>query len=348
MAGTGVPYFPQTLPTNTIVGRISANAGPTEAIPLATLAALISPTIVANNNLLNNTSISAGSGTVQTLATNVVAYTLTVGVRVGFTCGVTNTGDCSMNISGTGAIAIRKRAGTAGLVPLVANDMIANLFYTLSYDGTVYEIFDENNPVLSIPANLQAAPYTILYADQANIIDATAGGTFTLGAGTAVNGWWCGFRNNTTSGISLTSSSGDVDGQSVVGVQPGNSFIIQYSGGHYRTIGLRRSFVSSQQAVTAGGQLILAHTLGIEPSYIALELQCVTNDIGFTAGQHTPIGVGPTPTANRGVNVLKDASNITIRFGADANVFDVIRPDTGAMSALGTPASWKLVIKASL
>ena len=34
---TGVPYFPQTLPAGTVVGRLAASAGPTEAIPFATL-----------------------------------------------------------------------------------------------------------------------------------------------------------------------------------------------------------------------------------------------------------------------------------------------------------------------
>lgn len=34
---TGVPYFPQTLPGSTVVGRLSANPGATEAIPLTTL-----------------------------------------------------------------------------------------------------------------------------------------------------------------------------------------------------------------------------------------------------------------------------------------------------------------------
>lgn len=44
--GTGVPYFPQTLPANTVVGRLASGAGPTEAIPLAALAALISDSVL--------------------------------------------------------------------------------------------------------------------------------------------------------------------------------------------------------------------------------------------------------------------------------------------------------------
>lgn len=38
----GIPYWPQTLPPSTVVGRLPGAAGPTEAIPFALLAALIS------------------------------------------------------------------------------------------------------------------------------------------------------------------------------------------------------------------------------------------------------------------------------------------------------------------
>ena len=41
----GVPYWPQTLPPGTVVGRLSANPGPTEAIPFAYLVALLKSTL---------------------------------------------------------------------------------------------------------------------------------------------------------------------------------------------------------------------------------------------------------------------------------------------------------------
>lgn len=42
----GVPFWPQTLPPSTVVGRLSSNSGPTEAIPLSYLAAVISSNLV--------------------------------------------------------------------------------------------------------------------------------------------------------------------------------------------------------------------------------------------------------------------------------------------------------------
>ncbi len=41
MTDTGIPYFPQTLPGNTVIGRLESGAGPTEAIPFAVLAGFI-------------------------------------------------------------------------------------------------------------------------------------------------------------------------------------------------------------------------------------------------------------------------------------------------------------------
>lgn len=39
---SGIQYFPQTLPPNTVVGRLASGSGPTEAVPLAALAAALS------------------------------------------------------------------------------------------------------------------------------------------------------------------------------------------------------------------------------------------------------------------------------------------------------------------
>lgn len=41
----GVPFWPQTLPPGTVVGRLSANSGPTEAIPFSYLTALLSASL---------------------------------------------------------------------------------------------------------------------------------------------------------------------------------------------------------------------------------------------------------------------------------------------------------------
>lgn len=58
---TGVPFFPQTLPPNSIVGRVSPTAGATEAIPLATLAAAMNLTVGSGAGLVSFTQAGVGA-----------------------------------------------------------------------------------------------------------------------------------------------------------------------------------------------------------------------------------------------------------------------------------------------
>src|SRR5260221_373441 len=48
---TGVPYFPITLPAISVVGRLSAGAGPTEAIQIAQLASALTVALAAGTSL---------------------------------------------------------------------------------------------------------------------------------------------------------------------------------------------------------------------------------------------------------------------------------------------------------
>lgn len=67
LAAAQVPNFPQTLPANTVVGRLGTGAGPSQAIPFATLARNLSSTLgictpaqtlgfVAGDTLANGTA----------------------------------------------------------------------------------------------------------------------------------------------------------------------------------------------------------------------------------------------------------------------------------------------------
>src|SRR3954468_20006204 len=48
----GVEYFPQTLPVNTVVGRLGNIPGPAEAIPFATLAKYLAAVTFATTEVL--------------------------------------------------------------------------------------------------------------------------------------------------------------------------------------------------------------------------------------------------------------------------------------------------------
>lgn len=115
----------------------------------------------------------------------------------------------------------------------------------------------------------------------------------------------------------------------------------------YATPPFTKSYVSAQQTITSGGALTLAHSLGAVPVLVAYELVCTTANLGYSIGDILPIGIMSAPSGsdeyNASANV--DATNITIRYAANAAVFNIIHATTGVGSLI-TPGSWRLVVRA--
>ena len=109
------------------------------------------------------------------------------------------------------------------------------------------------------------------------------------------------------------------------------------------TFGLE--FTSTDQTITSGGALTLAHSLGVAPKIVICQLVCQTGEAGYTAGDVLDFPNGPVGTANKGLSVVGDSTNINIRFGGAASSFDVLDKSSGAAAAL-TNANWKLRVKA--
>ena len=106
-------------------------------------------------------------------------------------------------------------------------------------------------------------------------------------------------------------------------------------------------FTSSQQIITSGGLLTLAHGLGAVPFGIQASLECTTNESPWVVGESQTILIGgPALAANRGAHSQNpDATNVYIRYSSDAQVFDAFNKTTGAGMGL-TNTSWRLVIRA--
>ena len=105
-------------------------------------------------------------------------------------------------------------------------------------------------------------------------------------------------------------------------------------------------FVSSNQTITAGGSLTLAHSLGVNPQKIWYDLVNVTAELGYTAGQRAAAqavtgknGAGPA------MAIVPDATNLNIRFNNGSPVFQVCRFDTGAQVNI-TNANWAVIFYA--
>lgn len=108
-----------------------------------------------------------------------------------------------------------------------------------------------------------------------------------------------------------------------------------------------KSFESTQQTITSGGALTLAHGLVAKPKLVQLALVCQTAEFNYSIGDEiiVPNGLAQESTNNRGIGVLIDATNVTIRFGSAASVLTIQNKTTGN-TAIITNANWKLVVRA--
>jgi hypothetical protein len=106
-------------------------------------------------------------------------------------------------------------------------------------------------------------------------------------------------------------------------------------------------YLSTEQTITTGGALTLAHGLGAIPYRVALFLVCKNTTRGWSANDVLPFSphaqVGTA--GDYGVGVGCDATNIKIRFGfTGVTIID----GTDGSSALINNSDWRLIVGASL
>ena len=104
-------------------------------------------------------------------------------------------------------------------------------------------------------------------------------------------------------------------------------------------------FTSSNQIITAGGALTIAHGLGVAPNNIQIFMVCQTAEFNYSAGDVVVWGISAAPN-NCGISLTVDATNLLIRFGSQANTLPLLNKSTGA-SANTTNSNWKVRFVAS-
>ncbi len=87
--------------------------------------------------------ISTGSAATQAITTTIPAtgFSLTAGYTVVFVWGFTTTGPLTVNVNGTGAIAVNKRTGP-GFTSVSQNDGFVGTIGIVVYDGSGYELME--------------------------------------------------------------------------------------------------------------------------------------------------------------------------------------------------------------
>lgn len=108
------------------------------------------------------------------------------------------------------------------------------------------------------------------------------------------------------------------------------------------------AYTSSAQTITAAGQLVLAHSLGATPSLISVRLVNQSTELGYSAADEVfinPSGNSIDTASDKGLSIVPDATNLTIRFGSNASSISIIRKDTGGGAGIDV-TKWKAVFRA--
>lgn len=109
-------------------------------------------------------------------------------------------------------------------------------------------------------------------------------------------------------------------------------------------------YTSSQQTITSGGALTLAHGLGSKPTMFQAMLVCQTAEQGYSIGDELVVSLGSIGTStvdDKGFSLVPDATNLNIRYGSSGVVFVVNNKTTGSTVSL-TNANWNVIFRAWL
>lgn len=115
-------------------------------------------------------------------------------------------------------------------------------------------------------------------------------------------------------------------------------FLLPGDGIFKKNLPFKNAFASSEQTITLGGLLTIAHGLGATPTLFTPQLVCKTADNGWAVNDVIQQSVN-------GMVMYADATNVYVRVSNTA--IQSLNKTTGATVSL-TPASWRLIMKAYL
>jgi hypothetical protein len=128
---------------NKILGDVNINAAKNGVnTDITALNALVTPlTPTQGGSTIYFASTSGGTANAQTVASpSPVGFTLSVGKRVVFLAGFTNTGAMQLNVNGTGLTNVF-RYTPAGPIALIGGEVVANNYVEVIYDGTRFLLY---------------------------------------------------------------------------------------------------------------------------------------------------------------------------------------------------------------
>lgn len=126
----GPPYFPQTLPSNTLVGRIQAGTGPASAIPITTLQQL-----AIGNISVGVTPVLGGTSNELLAVTGSVLSQVTAGANCLYLTNVSDVPSCATTLANTFTLNPPSNANALAISGYSLSG--ANAQAMLNYSGTL-------------------------------------------------------------------------------------------------------------------------------------------------------------------------------------------------------------------
>ncbi|WP_298374415.1 SPRY domain-containing protein [Azospirillum sp.] len=179
---------------------------------------------------------SSGSANAQTLTPSPALLGLTGNPSFEFVAGVTNTGAMSLNVSGTGAVSLRKADGAA----LTGGEVVAGTKYVATHDGTYWRLATSASvgpfsDLVSVTGPVSVT--TAAHLGRMLVCTGAAPYTLTLPPPASFGKGAFGVHNRTASIITLFPSSGAINGVSTVTVGAGQSSTVTSDGSSYDAAG---------------------------------------------------------------------------------------------------------------
>lgn len=119
-----------------------------------------------------------------------------------------------------------------------------------------------------------------------------------------------------------------------------------YVDGKVSALPFTKQYKSSNQAVTSGGTLTLAHGLSEKPKMVQLRLYFQNAALGYAAGSEVIIEDhrNADDTASLGVSVRLTTSSVVVQYGIHSNVFSML--DSTGLKQLITNSDVRLIVYA--
>ena len=252
---------------------------------------------------------------------------------------------------GTDLVVLDQLPNSVGITP-AQFDNSTNLATTAFVEGVGFQFSSLVLPTASMTLTAAAHAGAIIVGNSATAINVTLPPASTMPAKTAIKFW-----NFNSGAMTVLCAGADgiymPSGVTAVSVPSGAWITLVSNGGAaWHAIDSSLSitnkylrYISSAQAITPGGSLILAHGLPSKPAELFGSMICTTADSGYSVGDVIgfPIG-GSGQGGGSSISVVPDSTNLNVRYG-NSSGYTIPLKSTGANAVINT-ANWQFIFGA--